>query len=286
MVKLLVTGGAGYLGGHVLSLAERDDDVLALPLRELTDEGIDAFGPEAVIHLAALTNADDCEANPDDALELNVREPRRIARACRQTVRTFLYASTDLVFDGDGSFYRESDEPRPGSVYGRTKLDGERAVQDELADKATIVRVALLYGPRRSETARASFAETMVERARASERVVAFEDQFRTPLYVEDAAENFLALVANARTEPIVHLGGPERASRYDMARVGFEVFDLPKTLLEPRRMDDHAPDARRPRDVSLDDALARRIGLRARGVREGFEAFRDRMRASWPRHS
>ncbi len=103
--------------------------------------------PEFVFHLAAFTDVDGCEANPPMAEQVNPLGTRNVARACAEIGAGLLYVSTDYVFDGRGNRpYREDDCPNPFSVYGLTKLRGERYVQ-ALVARHMIVRSSWLYGP-------------------------------------------------------------------------------------------------------------------------------------------
>jgi dTDP-4-dehydrorhamnose reductase len=181
-----------------------------------------------------------------------------------------VYVSTDLVFDGERAPYAETDEPNPLSVYGRTKLAGERA------PASTVVRLALTYGPRPSVDARPSFVERVIERAFRGERVSLYFDEFRTPIYVEDAARALALLVEDPKLPAIVHLGGPERVSRFEMGSKALAEFGLPSDLAEPRSRLENAG-APRPRDVSLTSSHV----FPARGLAEGLAAMRHAM-DSW----
>jgi dTDP-4-dehydrorhamnose reductase len=276
--RVLVTGASGFLGSYVHELLAHAHEVVVTSARKATVDSVRALEPDVVVHLAAMTNADACEAEPDRAAQANVEVTRRLARGARDSCSLFLYASTDLVFDGERAPYSETDEPRPVGVYGNTKLEGERVARAELGERAVALRLALLYGRARGSGARQSFAETMVRRGRAGEKVELFEDQMRMPLYVEDASESIARLLVRAPNCPVIHLGGPERCSRYAMGRAAFEVFGIPDALAVASRMSSHRMNAPRPRDVSLNREIARELALPARGVREGFTAFRDRM--------
>jgi dTDP-4-dehydrorhamnose reductase len=279
--RVLVTGASGFVGAHVIArLAETACEVVTLAGREITSDRVAALAPDVVIHLAAMTHPDACQAEPERAREANVGVTRRLARGAKPSCRRFIYASTDLVFDGERGGYSERDEPRPICVYGETKLEGERAAREELGERAIAIRLALLYGLRLEPRARPTFAEAMVARARAGEPVSLYLDQYRSPLYVEDAAESVVRLLDQPLqpSMPILHLGGSERCSRYEMGRAAFDVLGISGALARAVRMSEHRTPAPRPADVSLDSARARALGLPARGLREGFQSFRDRM--------
>ena len=276
--RLLVTGCTGFVGGYVRDRAAADDEVWAPAREELTPERVRAFRPEAVIHLAATTSLADCERDPAAAEEANVRLSAWLAEASAASVRVFVNVSTDLVFDGVRGRYTELDEPSPTNVYGRTKVAAEHAVREALGDRAVTVRLALVYGVAPPDAKRASFAETMIRRAQNREPTTLFVDEFRSPIYVEDAARGLLQLAEEDGPGTVVHLGGPERCSRHEMGVAALEVFGLAAELARRGSAAEAESLVPRPRDVSLDVSLAREMGLETRGLREGFERFRDRM--------
>jgi dTDP-4-dehydrorhamnose reductase len=292
--EILLTGAAGFLGAHLarrLASGHRvhanfrsgspplPDGVLPLPGDLAGGDVVDRLlrlRPDLVVHAAALTDADACERDRAAAWRNNVEVTRRLAEAVRPFCRRFIYVSTDLVFGGDRSLYRESDPPRPLMVYGRTKLEAEAAALEVLGSRATVARVALLYG-RALSGGRASFAEKMVREALSGRRVLLFDDQFRSPLCAEDAAAGIELLLELDAPPPIVHLGGPERVSRHEIGVAAARIFGLDPTRLVPARMSDVPAAARRPVDVSLDISLARSLGFRPRGLSEGLELMRSR---------
>ncbi|MFQ5789930.1 MAG: SDR family oxidoreductase, partial [Acidobacteriota bacterium] len=180
------------------------------------------------------------------------------------------------VFDGRLSHYCETDEPGPVLEYGRSKLAGEAAARDVLLDRAVVVRLALLYGWGLSQASRRrSFAARMLAEAKRGRSVWLFADQFRSPLYVEDAALGMVLILRTPRVPPLLHLGGPERLSRHQIGLAALEVFGLDPALAKATSMRDVPSRAARPVDVSLDIRRARRLGFDPRGVRQGFEAMR-----------
>jgi dTDP-4-dehydrorhamnose reductase len=238
------------------------------------EEVVEALRPDLVVHSAALTDADRCQMEPDAAFRLNAEATTRLARAASHSCRRFLYCSTDLVFDGGRSFYREGDPVEPILAYGRTKREGEQRAEALLGHRAVILRLALLFGL--SGGGRRSFAERMVRDGQNGQPVKVFSDQFRSPLYVEDAATGIEHLLGLGETPRAVHLGGPERVSRYDMGRTAAQVFGFSPALAVPTRMAEVPSAAPRPADVSLDVSLARSIGFEPRTVEAGFRAMRE----------
>ena len=201
-MRLLVTGGAGYLGSEVCRLGvEAGHDVVATQLRapapfgrgltvDLRDR-VDLPDADVVIHTAYV------QADPD----MIVRSTRNVADAARGA--RLIHLSTDLVFDGEHAPYAEDDAPRPVSAYGRAKLEAERFVTDGL-----VVRTSLLYGKPGPQEALAARAD-----------VVFHEDEIRCPTHVADLAAALLELAALDLTG-VVHVAGPDAVSRLELARL------------------------------------------------------------------
>ena len=165
-MKILITGGKGMLGRtlqhrlalqHELCVADLPETDILRPVSLVA--AFSAFHPDAVIHCAAMTKVDDCESNEELAFRLNGMGTANVARACRDHGARLIAISTDYVFDGrraEGE-YSETDLPCPQTVYGKSKLAGERSALDILP-AATILRVAWLYG-----SGGPSFVHTMVK---------------------------------------------------------------------------------------------------------------------------
>jgi dTDP-4-dehydrorhamnose reductase len=291
-LRILISGASGFVGGHLWPRLVGRHDLVTVGRRALAGSPFHLRGdlekkrtldlltraaPEIVVHLAALTDADRCEEQPERALRVNDELPARLATAVEKSCRRFIHVSTDLVFDGENGPYAEGDPAFPASVYGRTKLAGEIGAAAALGERASVVRLALVYGPRPSSSSRPSFLERMLERASSGARVRLFEDEFRTPLYVEDAALAIALLVELPSPPALLHLGGPERCSRFDMGTRALAAFGLASDLAFASSRAAGGRSAPRPRDVSLDSSLARELGLPSRSLGEGLESMRRR---------
>ena len=277
-VSLLVLGGSGQVGSAILAECARRGISAAGTFRahELSglaawDGGLDAFEalcerfrPAAIVYAAGMTHVDRCETELRECDRANAELPVKLAERCRET--TFVYFSSDYVFDGRAGPYRESDEPRPISMYGWSKLTGERGVL-AASERALVVRTTGVYGP---EPQGKNFVERLRRALARGERVRVPVDQLSTPTYNVDLAACTLELVARGASG-IWHAAGPDVVDRFAFAGMAADAFGLDRSLIEA------APTA------ALGQAAARPLsgGLRSerlepgvlRGIRDGLAA-------------
>jgi dTDP-4-dehydrorhamnose reductase len=146
---------------------------------------------DVLINAAAFTNVDLAEKEQENAFEVNEKAPRLLAEICRDKGARLIHFSTDYVFDGEKREpYTEQDEPHPMSVYGASKLAGEKAVLS-ICPHHAVVRVSWVFGPDRP-----SFVDQMIVRAREHKTIAAVSDKFSTPTYTRDIARMLIPVVA------------------------------------------------------------------------------------------
>jgi dTDP-4-dehydrorhamnose reductase len=204
-MRLVVTGGAGYLGSEVCRQAvEAGHDVVALQFRRPPPFGrplpIDIRGPfeidaDVVVHTAYVQTDTDTI----------VRGTRNVAAAAASSGARLIHLSTDLVFDGEHAPYSEEDEPRPVSDYGLAKLESESFV----AKNGLVVRTSLLYGKAGPQEALAARGD-----------VVFHNDEIRCPTHVGDLAAALIELAERDDVTGILHVAGPDAVSRLELARL------------------------------------------------------------------
>jgi dTDP-4-dehydrorhamnose reductase len=279
-MRLLITGASGQLGAYLLrELRGTSDEVTAwsgtkaqtlfgFPLEpvDLVDfEQVDAAfrraRPTVVIHAAAVANIAACYRGPGRALAVNTHGSAHLADLAAAAGTRFVQVSTDLVFDGDKGAYQESDVPSPLSMYGKTKQAAEESLEQSNHPYPrftfAIARLSLLYGP--TLIGRPAFFDEQVSALRSGQPIRCFVDEWRTPLDYPSAARALLAL-AGSVLHGHIHIGGPERLSRWDMACKTAAVLDLDRNSIVPvQRADIPAPEPR-PRDTSLDSSFWRAI--------------------------
>lgn len=232
-MKVLVTGACGLLGTELVRVLGRNPgrfDVLPFTRAEadLTDEkatgaAVARAEPDFVVHAAAWTDVDACEADPQRAFAQNAEATRHVALACRALGLPMLYLSTDYVFDGHkGSPYTEHDPTAPLNVYGASKLAGERQVE-ELVPRAAIVRSAWLFG-----LTRTNFLETILQQGKQGETIRVIAEQVGSPTYAVDLAEKLAELIAR-RPTGLYHVTNAGAVSRYEVAQWVAAHLSLPR---------------------------------------------------------
>jgi dTDP-4-dehydrorhamnose reductase len=203
-----------------------------------------------VVHAAAISGLAAAHDDPERARRVNVVATGELCAASARIGARVLYVSTDMVFDGERAPYDESAEPSPVSEYGRSKLEGERAALE--ASDALVVRLPLMYGMPAVQR-----ATTFVEQVRAlRERrpLKLFYDEFRTPLTLEDAAV-CLVRAAHSDVTGVIHLGGPERLSRFEMGGLLAEALGVRDPVISRVSRLEAASAEPRARDLSLTSA-------------------------------
>jgi dTDP-4-dehydrorhamnose reductase len=273
-MRVVVTGASGQLGSYVLaglragaheiiawskatSLASSGPSLRAVELthKEALLHAVEEADPDAVIHLAAVSSVDACQRDSDTAVAVNIEATRLLAGWAARADRRFVYTSTDLVFDGSRSWYSEDDVARPMSGYAQTKFAGEQFVLE--VPNGIVVRLSLLFGP--SLTGRVGFFDRALSALRSGTASAFFTDEYRTPLEYSTAAEIIGRLVASSATG-ILHAGGPERLSRYELMRRSAQALGFDPGLVQPNLRADVPTIEPRPADVSLDTARLTRL--------------------------
>jgi len=205
--------------------------------------------PEWVFNLAAFTRVDDCETQTDRAHLVNGLGARNVALACAASGASMVQVSTDYVFDGRAlSPYREYDTPAPLSVYGASKLAGERAVR-EVLPRHVIARTSWLYG-----AGGPNFVDTILAKAAAGERLRVVDDQRGAPTYTEDLAAGLIALAA-AGQHGTYHVTNRGSCTWYEFARFVTAEAGL-DTSIEPTDSLAYVRPARRPANSMLSSQL------------------------------
>jgi len=263
-VRVLITGAGGQLGADLAAAFSADDHhevigtdhaTLDVADRDAVLGAITSTRPDAVVHPAAWTAVDACESDPDRAFQVNALGTRHVAEAARRVGAAVCYVSTDYVFDGTKDTpYVEWDEPAPRSVYGASKLAGER----ELDPGSTIVRTSWVCGFHG-----ANMVKTILRLAAEHDTLSFVDDQRGHPSFTDDLAVAIKRLVVERRPGTF-HVTNQGEVSWYEFAREVLAASDQDPDRVRPVATAELQPPrpAPRPANSVLDNAALRLSGL------------------------
>lgn len=234
---VLVTGAGGQLGQALQSIAEKHPEItfvfcdskrLDITKPEHIKQIFNQSQPDFCINAAAYTAVDKAESDPEQALLINAIGVKQLAEACKQFDTVLLHISTDFVFDGTKKKpYNEEDHPNPTSVYGKTKLNGEVALQ-QTWEKHVIIRTSWVY----SQFGH-NFMKTMLRLATERSEISVVNDQTGTPTHAIDLAEVLVKMCTSIFYLPssnlfgIYHFSNEGHCTWYDFAKAIFEKNQL-----------------------------------------------------------
>jgi len=253
---VLVTGANGQLGQAIQSISGNypeidfvfcDSSTLDITNVNQIKETFKQFKPNYCINAAAYTAVDKAESEPEKAFSINVTGAKNLAEVCKENNTILLHVSTDFVFDGNKKVpYSEEDIPNPTGVYGQTKLDGEKAIQQTF-DNYFIIRTSWVY----SQFAN-NFMKTMLRLGSERDSLSVVNDQIGTPTNAVDLAEVLVKVIKTYNSQLTTHNFGiynfsnEGQCSWYDFAKKIFEINDI-EIDLKPISTSSYPTPAKRP---------------------------------------
>jgi dTDP-4-dehydrorhamnose reductase len=231
---ILITGAGGMLAQALAASLRKRGKRHVLVARAALDvtreddvrRAFEKHQPAVVLNCAAHTKVDLCEEQEDLANAINGGGAENLARAARDFGATLVHYSTDFVFDGSGTRpYRPEDPVNPLSAYGRSKLRGERAIQEVNPPGWMIVRTAWLYGP-----GGPCFPQTMINAAKAGKPLKVVDDQIGSPTFTHDLADATLDLIDRG-AGGLWHLTNSGNVSWHGFTAAILEEFGLKTDL-------------------------------------------------------
>ena len=237
------------------------------------------FSPSVVIHAAAISQVEACEADKEACWALNVDATASLAQACYRHGARMVLLSSDFVFDGRGGPYAEEDRPFPLNAYGRSKLAAENALRLSRLTDWAVARTTLVYDIAEGD-ARLNLVTWLLRELAAGCPVRVANDQTRTATYAPDLAEGIARLIRYQRAGTY-HLAGRESLAILDIAYTVADVFDLDRTLITPATTAELHPGAPRPLDGGLLILRAEsELGYRPHRLTDALRHLRERIEA------
>lgn len=234
-------------------------------------EAFEKAKPDAVIHTAALSSPDYCDKNRKQAQYVNVEGTKKMLKACRQYKSSFIFISSNGIFDGENSPYNESATPKPIDTYGKTKYQGEMLTVAS-GIPFIIVRLMTMYGwnnPHERNNPATWLLETL-GKDKTSVHVVT--DLFNNFLFVETAALAIWRALLLKKFGESFNIAGRECMSRYEFSQEVATVFNLDKNMLYKATSDFFKDHVIRPKNTCfVTKKMERVLGIKPMGVREGL---------------
>lgn len=266
---VLVTGSNGQLGQSLQFIAPNYPNInfifcssseLDITNLEKCHSIFSKIKPKYCINSAAYTAVDKAESEPEKAHLINVVGAKNLAEVCKKHNTTLLHVSTDFVFDGNASKpYTENDFTNPTGVYGQTKLDGEKAIQ-EIWSKHFIIRTSWVYSQFGN-----NFMKTMLRLASERDSVSVVNDQIGTPTNAVDLAEVLVHIILADNRQPITdnfgiyNFSNEGQCSWYDFAKKIFEINNI-NIDLKPIPTTSFPTPAKRPKYSVMDKSKIKSI--------------------------
>ncbi|HEV2296985.1 MAG TPA: dTDP-4-dehydrorhamnose reductase [Candidatus Acidoferrales bacterium] len=262
-MRIFLTGKQGMLARAIAEVLAPRHEIIAASHAEadITDasaisRAIEAARPDVVVNPAGFTDVDACESQPALAMRVNADGPQNIAAVCKKLRIPMMHLSTDYVFDGEKPEpYTEEDEPRPLSVYGRSKLEGERRVV-RILDKYWIIRVCGVFGPYRK-----NFVSLVVDLGRKGGPLRIVRDQRLAPTYTFDAAVAIEQILLRGGPG-IYHLTNQGFTSRLDFTRAILREAGFANVEVVPISAEETKRPAPRPKNSQLENARLKREAI------------------------
>ena len=262
--NILITGANGQLGNEMRIVSAgytaavcHFTDVAELDICD--EEAVDAFvaryAIDCIVNCAAYTNVN--KAEEDSALcdKLNHQAPANLARVAAKYDAALIHVSTDYVFNGQHYRpYREDDAPCPNSVYGLTKLAGEKDAM-ALCSKAVIIRTAWLYS-----TFGNNFVKTMLRLGIERAELGVVSDQIGTPTYARDLARTILHIITQGVVPGVYHYSNEGVCSWYDFTKMIFSLAGITTCSLKPLHTEEYPTPAARPHYSVLDKSKIKKV--------------------------
>lgn len=252
--KILVTGATGQLGQAMqvihgtyssLDFIFADRGTLDITDEEWLSHYLDVHQPDVIINTAAYTAVDKAENDKEAAFLVNEKGVAHIALACKARNIQLLHISTDYVFDGTATApYQETDPVNPQTVYGKSKLAGERILQEISPAEYYIIRTSWLYSKNGH-----NFYNTMLRLAREGKEISVVDDQWGSPTLASDLAQVLIHIVltGNPSNKGIYHYSGEGECTWYAFAKAILEKYYPNGYILKPVNTDQYPTDASRP---------------------------------------
>ena len=274
-MRILVTGGLGYIGGFICGYLSRDYHVITTDCRkpdshhrtinfellDITDkkqtrEQLIRLKPDIVIHLAGVKDLNFCQKNMNIVYDINVKGTANLVEALKNIKTRMIFLSTDYVFDGEKGMYKEDDQVNPQTYYGVTKVEGERFIMENAGDYA-IIRTGGVYGS--YDSIMSPLFLWLIGALKSGKTIEAYMDVYNTPTSLEILGKAMVKIISGQKTG-LFHVAGKDRVNRFDFFKNIAVDSGFGPDLIKPVNNKGSDQAFLRPKDISLDTSKSHRL--------------------------
>lgn len=289
-MKVFIIGSTNLLGSYLLRFAPKDIELgasynsntlvpnvecryffLDITQQKTIDKAFKTFGPDVVIHTAAISSPDYCDKHKAQSIKVNVEGTKNVIRFCKQYKSSFIFISSNGVYDGENSPYDENMSPKPIDIYGETKYQGERLTLSS-GIPSIIIRFNTMYGwnnPGERQNP-ATWVLEGLEKDKIPLHVVT--DLFNNFLFAKEAAAAIWMALLLGKFGESFNIAGKECVSRYEFAQVVATVFNKDKSRIIKVSSDFFKNHVARPKNTCfITQKMETDLGIKPIGIREGL---------------
>lgn len=262
-MKIVILGGKGQLGTEIYEYLKDKEEIYSFSHQELDilnydllEKKLQEIKPDVVINCSAYTKVDKAEEEKDECIKVNTIGAKYVSFLSYKVGAKIVYFSTDYIFDGEKSTpYTEFDDPNPLSVYGLSKLYGEKLTIEHNPNHL-ILRISWLYG-----IYGRNFVKTILNLARERKKLTIVNDQRGSPTYTLDVAKQVYELIKKDKVG-IYHSSNQGETTWYDFAKRIIEILKIKDVEVLPIKTEEYPSIAKRPKYSVLDNFLLKLEGI------------------------
>jgi len=268
MNKKILIVGMGFLGNYVLREFKNkgfnvigtrlsiNDNVMKLDITDVesVEKCVNQTNPDLIINCAANINLEFLEKNPQIGKSINAIGPRNLAKIASKNKIRLIHISTDSIFDGNNSMYTEEDIPNPINEYGKTKLLGEKYIQDSMKDY--VILRTNFFGINDKGT---GLLNWIIEKLSQKEEITGFDDVIFNPLEISNLSK-IIVEISQSSFVGILHLSSNKLISKYEFIMKVADIFNFDKKLIKKGTLKDMNFIALRPKNTTLNNKKAEKI--------------------------
>jgi dTDP-4-dehydrorhamnose reductase len=268
MNKKILIVGMGFLGNYVLREFKNkgfnvigtrlsiNDNVMKLDITDVesVEKCVNQTNPDLIINCAANINLEFLEKNPQIGKSINAIGPRNLAKIASKNKIRLIHISTDSIFDGNNSMYTEEDIPNPINEYGKTKLLGEKYIQDSMKDY--VILRTNFFGINDKGT---GLLNWIIEKLSQKEEITGFDDVIFNPLEISNLSK-IIVEISQSSFVGILHLSSNKLISKYEFIMKVADIFNFDKKLIKKGTLKDMNFIALRPKNTTLYNKKAEKI--------------------------